>query len=541
MVTKAEIKEAQDPETMTTVSPCYWAVDNQIRLQAGVFSLHDREYLLDPMECEAQKQAFKKGAGMGFTEIQVLKSIHGQIYGKYPKGVLYLFPTDGDVTDFSKARFNPLISKNPHSIGRFVQDTDNVGVKNIKGTILFLRGARSSQKIEGLKETSSKLKSIHVDRVVFDEKDEMKSTMIELAKERISSSHVKEIVYISTPTIPDYGIDKDYQDSTQNIWFIKCKKCGYETCLELEFPNCLGQRKDGSVFRKCGKCGAEIYPRDGYWKPQYPNRDIVGWWISQLNSIFVNPGDILNAFLNPPNGNLAEVYNSKLGMAYVAAENMLQTQDVYACCGNDAIAMNDRGPCAMGVDVGSMLHVVIGKMKSNHLYKTVYIGRVPEFSDLHDLAKKFKVKSAVIDMYPETRKVREFQEDEDYKVFGCRYQDQLKEGEKRDEEAGIVTVDRTEICDISHNLIAEEMIELPRRSKELEIYAKEMTSIAKVLEEKKETGVSVYRYRRLDADHYRHATNYFYLACQDIQFKTMPGGKAYQEDEANQSYDILRH
>ena len=43
------------------------------------------------------------------------------------------------------------------------------------------------------------------------------------------------------------------------------------------------------------------------------------------------PGEVLRVFENPPNGNIAEVYNSILGMAYIAAENRLTLNDVYSC------------------------------------------------------------------------------------------------------------------------------------------------------------------------------------------------------------------
>ena len=76
----------------------------------------------------------------------------------------------------------------------------------------------------------------------------------------------------------------------------------------------------------------------------------------------------------------------------------------------------------------------------------------------------------------------------------------------------------------------------------MEAYAKEMKNTAKVLEENKETGTKVYRYRRLGADHYRHATNYYYLASQEralVSLSREDGDSA--GDEENQEYDTLRH
>ena len=47
--------------------------------------------------------------------------------------------------------------------------------------MLYLRGARATGKIEGIKKTSSSLKGIPVDRIVFDEVDEMDPAMVDLA------------------------------------------------------------------------------------------------------------------------------------------------------------------------------------------------------------------------------------------------------------------------------------------------------------------------------------------------------------------------
>ena len=105
--------------------------------------------------------------------------------------------------------------------------------------MLYLRGARVTGKIEGIKRTSSSLKGIPIDRVVFDEVDEMESSMVDLALERLSHSKIQEEAYLSTPSIPDFGIDRLYTQSDQRIWMIEGQECGAETCLELEFPTCL--------------------------------------------------------------------------------------------------------------------------------------------------------------------------------------------------------------------------------------------------------------------------------------------------------------
>lgn len=533
-----------DPRKMRMADAWYWAEFSDIRLGSGKFTTTKHEYEIGILQCDHPNQCAMKGAQMGLTEIGVLKTLWGHIYGRYPQGTLYLFPTWNDVTDFSKGRFNPLIYDNPE-IARHVKGetiakaTEAATIKRIGGSMLYLRSARETGKIQGSKATSPSLKSVAVDRLVFDERDEMADDMVDLALERVSHSEVKEIFQLSTPSVPDYGIDAIYQKSDQRCWFIKCRACGQETCLELEFPECIKERNDGSVYRACMKCGKEIYPRDGDWIALYPERkDLVGWRISQLNSMYIDPGTILALYNDPPNGNIAEVYNSKLGMAYIEAENRLTKGDVFRCCGMEANGKPPRVATGMGVDVGKDLHVAIGHPeREGKSYRLDYVTRVKNFNDLHDLVYRYDVRCAVIDQGPETRKVREFQANEEIKVFLCTYLDKLKVAVREDQRHGMLAVNRTELCDRTHDIFTKEgMMEIPRRCSEIEQFASEMSNTAKQLEEDKRTGSKIYRYRKLGDDHYYHAVNYLFLACEDPSVKyPMPSAWELESMSAGKS------
>lgn len=496
----------------------HWITNNNLQLSHGPWDLKGHEYQVAWLQEVFPEQCFIKGAQIGATEALVLRTLHGMIHGHYPAGSLYLFPTRDDVKDFSKARFDPLIESNAF-IRNFVQSTDAQNIKQIGRGFLYLRGARSTKNVGGAKKSSSQLKSIPVDRVVFDERDEMEDSMVELARERVSHSLVKEIISLGTPTIPDYGIDALYKNSDQRVWFIQCEACSRETCLELEFPNALTRRADGTAFRSCIHCGKEIYPHNGTWRPLYPDKSktLVGWWISQLNSTFIEPYKILNLYEDPPNGDLSEVMNSKLGRAYIPAENRLTMQDIYACCGQDSMLLKHEGPACMGVDVGKNLNVVVGVRKNKQTLKVIWCGRVGEFTDLHDISKKFGVRSTVIDLKPEMRKVRDFQKAEPYSIFGCDYVETRIGLTQWDEKDRVIKCNRTEICDATHNLVTEiGRLELPRRNTELDVFAREMCNMAKVLEEDEESGSKVYRYKKLGPDHYRHALNYCLLASERV-------------------------
>jgi hypothetical protein len=514
-------KKLSDKELLGLLhaSNCFhWITDYNLQLGAGPWTLRNHEYQMAWLAENAPEQCFIKGAQIGASEINVLKTLHGHVHGRYPQGSLYLFPTRDDVKDFSKARFDPLIDQNPF-ISAFVKNTDSQNIKKVGRGFLYLRGARSTKTVGGSKKSSSQLKSISVDRVVFDEFDEMDEAMIELAQYRVAHSRIKELIYLGTPTIPEYGIDAMYQKSDQRVWMVECPKCGKEASLDLEFPDSLRRRLDGTAYRACVHCLGEVHPSKGRWVAQYPSRSdtLVGWWISQLNSTYVDPTHVLNKYEDPPYGDLSEVMNSTLGRAYIPAENRLMPSEVYGRCGSEPMLTKHEGPTCMGVDVGRVLHVVIAQRTTRNTLKVLKVGRYDSFRDLHDLARDFGVKSAVIDLFPEKRKVVEFQKSESFSVFGCNYVETRTGQIAWDEKESIIKGNRTEICDMSHELVSSPSgLVLPRRNREIDQFVREVCNIAKVLDEDSDTGARVFRYKKLGADHYRHALNYALLASERV-------------------------
>jgi len=496
------------------VNAGYWAVFNKIKLQSGVFSFENHEYQLDIMSERHKTTVDIKATQGGFTEIYVFKSLHGMIHNYYKSGVLYLFPTNDDVNDFSKSRFKPLIQANPYSIGRFVKDTDTAALKKVNDAFLYLRGARLSQAIEGEHKESTKLRSIPVDCVVFDEFDLMEDDVELKAEGRMGHSMIQEKHFLSNPTIPDFGIDAKFQESDQRHWHRKCESCREFTSAELEFPDCVKIRDDGTGYIGCKKCGKELRIWPGEWVAAYPSRKIVGRRWSKLTSIFHDPADILEKYVNPPRGNLGDVYRLDLGQAYIAAEDRLRKSDVFQCCGDRIPVSSHDGPCAMGVDVGKIKHIIIGGRTGPNSYQIYRTARLSNWHDISVMAEKFNVKSAVIDIRPYEDAARQFQAQERYRIWLCEYNESTPLGWIYNQNSGIVKVNRTEIFDATHRMVTEKgILVIPRICPEIEEFATQLCATAKVLETNKKTKLSIYRYKKLGDEHYRNALNYFYLAA----------------------------
>jgi hypothetical protein len=315
---------------------------------------------------------------------------------------------------------------------------------------------------------------------------------------------------LSNPTLPDYGIDREFQQTDQRHWLVRCEKCGRYTCLEDSFPGCLLELKN-KVVRGCMRCHSELDPSIGQWVAKRPQvADRRGYRYSQLFSHFVGPAEILRQYRAAKNR--ANFYNLKLGMAFVDAENRLAVQEVLNLCGDQGIAGSDLGPCTMGVDQGKDIHVVIGKRDGAASDRVVYIGVQKEWEALDSLMDLFNVTRCVVDALPETRNARAFAERHRGRVFLNYYVHTLKGPARWDEQKLTVQCNRTESMDASHHEIQNRKILIPRQSSAIEEFAEHLHNVAKKLEENEETGSKQYVYVRLGPDHFRHAFNYECLA-----------------------------
>ena len=549
-----------DNEGMMRNDAGYWAWKSPIKLQAGPFTFKGREYQVEPMSLSVRRMCYIKGTQiLGATEMEGLKSLHGMIMEKYKLGVAHIFPGHDEVSEYSKSRINPLVAANRTFIGKFVKaqktGTDTTSLKKVNGAFFYLRGARQSQKIgDSTESTSSKTAGFSVDREVFDEVDYMDVSVIEKYKGRMRESPHKEEVYLGNPSHEDFGIDLIFKQSDQRYWHRKCSCSGLIstpatttvrgnwTCAEKSFPSCVKIRLDGTGYVGCDKCGKELLPWAGdgsaEWVPDYRDKTAYmhGYMASEMISPRCDPAEVLGDYVNPPFGNLADVIRLRLGRPYSSASDKLTKHVVLANCGNSYPALFHRGPCAMGVDVGKAYHaVVIGIKTAKERYEIIKTVKAKDFQEVYDLARRYKVKSDVVDIGPYYEEARKYQKSSEHKTFLCMYLDNSVVDEMFNENTGVVKVDKTEIFDKTHRLLAEGDIKLPCRCPEIEEFARQCCNCARFEEKDKRHNNMIFRYRPTGdrEDHFRSALNYFILAASGHRIATVSQYKKKRQLVAN--------
>lgn len=431
------------------------------------------------------------------------------------RGTIYWLPTDGDVSDFVNTKLDPLIRGNSdegnplscellNAIGAFGKQTNNQGLKFLYDIPTIWRGIKSK----------SAVKSISADAAVYDEFDEADQSQVAQARKRLSASEHKLERELSTPTIPDYGINKRIQNTDHCHFAFKCEHCGHWNILEENFPSCFQENKDGKYIRTCSRCRRELSVASGTWVKKNLGSKLRGYQVSQLYSPYVSPDEIMLEYRTTEfPGHFA---NHVLGKPFLSATDRISKDLVLSLC-DPMRSMGDSSinPTAMGVDVGADLHVTIIKPKPRK--QIVFAGTVKDFEELTILMLRYNVKQCVIDALPETRKVREFIKKHRHSAWMCFYVEAQKGSYAWNEEEQQVNVNRTESLDASGESFFKKTISLPQRIKILEDFGQHFENTVKVVEEDKKTGSRRYIYKKLGPDHFRHSHNYAEIALSKMR------------------------
>lgn len=350
----------------------------------------------------------RKAGQMGATELALNMSFwmldgRGSVFYALPPG-----PIQGD---FAHSRVDPAISASPH-IREIAGNIDNVGLKTFKGGFNFyIRGTAIPH---GDPSRAAQLSEAPADLAAVDEFDRIPSTAIPLIRERLGDSRLKWEIDLSTPTYPDLGIDREYQDTTQHEPKVRCERCGQWHALDWKMVR-GPVAEDLHARLVCPTCGGVI-ERAGMWQAgraryeaRYPDRPLLGFWVPKLCSERADLDELWNNSQSHEDSKVQTFWNSGMGLAYEPKGARL-TRELIAACSNPAYpTFPDRAmQCAMGVDVGLELHYWIKQITPEGRERAVGIGSVLEWAELDVLMERYNVQRCVVDDRPELREDEAF-------------------------------------------------------------------------------------------------------------------------------------
>lgn len=536
----------------------YFASQIGLELDRGLFTWDGHEYLRRVYEDQHSHIVGRKATQLGLTVCGIIRVIHHSIFLPNYAGAIYFFPTDKDVSEFSRARVSPILENK--ILKDYIKNTDSIGLKRIGNAHVYFRGMKSRV---GLKATPA-------DELVFDELDEVQDLegfsaagARKMALERLSHSPYKFVFEISNPTFPGYGVDVPFQSSDQCYWHMRCDGCKKTLSLDDLMPQILGQdvpflKQIGKsselschecgeihqlVHRVCVYCGHVLNPSIGEWVPKYPERVATrGYQFSQFLSQYVSAGEILHEYRTTTQPEV--FYNTKIGIPWVSAENRITVDQVLELCDSTrSQSTSDVGPCTMGVDVGKFLHVVISKWNTGTTKRLIlHIAKYHDFSELDDLMTRFHVTMCVIDGQPEQKSAREFQKRHLGKVWLNYFNSKQKGNYVWDQKQCIVQENRTEAFDATRILLRgqlpfhEPLYVLPRQEPVVIELATHISNDAKKRFEDGETGAVWYEYVKLGVNHYDTALLYDTIAwSEDLKRRKVLASIAPKLENAQES------
>lgn len=481
-----------------------------IKIRGEEFSLGDHPYLEEIYGKHHPYMVFEKGAQVGISTYTLLKSLW--LCDTHHAKVIYYFPTDSDVSDFSNDRCMPVIRDSDYLSTR-VAGIDNVGLKQIGDSSIYFRGMYSKIKV----------KSVDADVLVFDELDECKQENKQYALDRILHSKLKWVMELSQPSIPDFGVDLEFKKSDQRFWHIRCSGCRRWVCLEESFPACIGVKKEIIEFA-CPKCGKKLNRSKGEWIAKYPSRkERRGYHLSQLFSLFISAKEVWDAFISARRTfERVRFYNSLLGFAYAGDRQPLTEEILDRCEGDWGLRVPPENSAVyMGVDVGDLLHVAIGHSIDLERISTDYLEVTSDWARLYWLMEHMGVNVCVIDALPYKNSAKKFARKFRKKVYIQYFKEMAlktrEEGEGMD-AVPVVLTDRTESLDETVDMLKRGDILIPAMSKcfgkdleTLETFRKHLKMLVKD-EVESARGEKKFVYKRNVENHFGMALNSMRIA-----------------------------
>jgi hypothetical protein len=476
----------------------------------------------------------EKSVQCGISEYAVCRAFAGCWKGQ---AVLYVMPGDVECQREISGRINPVLS-NVEFYNQNLGKTDNVRFKELwKGRCYFVGS-----------NTKNSFKSIAIQLLILDEKDECNQANLAFAFDRLAAAKQRtgrepETLEISNPSVGGYGIDAVYSKSDKKVWQLKCPACGQ--WQPIKWVGNVIRMLDGNQYELIDRawtagCGRDIHlgcircgvPLDrlarGEWVAEYPDRSISGYHVSQLFTAQTTIEKLWAVWQDSQVSpiRMQRFANSILGEAY-SAEGSSITDDMMAACCDQSYFMPETGEgCIAGVDVGGVLHVSISSLKDGKRVKR-FIGTLPltkDWSELDRVLRLYNVFCCVIDKRPEFSAAVAFRDSHPGVVYLCEYPPNPTVRELQvDPVVQDVKIDKHLSLDESYAAYARKMIVLPANYQSIAGFTDQMKAPARMYREFGQSKVIMAVWVEKDGqpDHFRHADNYEYIA-QQIAYGNVP-------------------
>jgi hypothetical protein len=472
LVTRLENRYAIDRVDMSMSA---W-IEANTKLKKKPFSLeghHFQRAIIDDMH---PNMDVVKCSQVGLTEVQLRKMLAFLVRNVGVKAIFTL-PNDKMYRRVSQTRIQPMIKEsavfNPEGSRDWTRSMD---LMQFDQSFLYITGA-----------TEGDATSIDADAVFNDEVDLTDQKMLSLFQSRMQASSWKISQRFSTPSHVGFGIDKGYGSSDQMEYMCRCHQCRHWNIPDftrdfIHLPGLPDHLQDLShiddrvldkldlddAYVMCEKCGASLDLDNSdmrAWVPRYPERSKFarGYYVRPFVTSTLDIHYILQQLQKYKQRDyIRGWYNTVLGKAFTDGHSRLRESDIRANFvhpGEIEIGPND--PCALGIDVGLICHVVIGKLTPSGLAVAKFLtvpsdeieGWVADFAETHNLV------GGAMDRQPYTPTANAVFEASKGKVYPVEYRGQKEINAVKDE------VNDIQYFQANRTLLIDEVVKRVRKHK----------------------------------------------------------------------------
>ena len=487
-------------------------IEANTRLLGRNFSLEGHDFQRDILNDESQQMVVKKCSQVGLTEIIIRWGLAFLVRNQ-GLTVIMTQPTRQMALNFSTTRVDEIVKEAPLMNNLLNYKVDSKELKQLGKSYLYIKGTKGS----------SSAISVPADAIITDEYDFSDMAVVGKYNSRLSHSKHKIIKRFSTPTIPDFGVSKEFELSTKNQYLQKCPHCNhwnnhdffrdtkilhddyYDMPLENVTLDDLVMIGPDQVVMQCEKCKK---PMDYHkytkmeWVPEHPGRFISGYQVRPWHTATQRPFDLLRSRED------YELYsdwvNFGLGEDYIDANQIFDT---------DKLIPGKFDPASsyglfIGIDFGKDCWLVLGfpTPKGIVICSTEKISEHKIKARVKELIYKYYIVGMVLDALPQTKLSADIRDLLPGKAFTCYYSDNQKDYFALKANEQDVTVNRTQLYD---KVLATDEVSVTV-SDQYDTFEQHMHGMIK--QRLKDDEVEAVRYVKVKPDHFLHAFGYMKLA-----------------------------
>lgn len=508
-----------------------WLEDNTF-INGRPWSFKDHEWQLGPLLSDAPEHAMIKPSQVGASEMSVrLALARVAIMRGYT--LLYILPSSKFASVFAKTRADSVINDSPALSSAVDRNLNSSEVKRFGSSYIFWRGAQL-----GSQAVSIPASCLLMDETCFCDQD-----VLTAYTSRLTHSEHRHRISLSTPTLPGYAIDADFQDSLKNYRMYKCSHCGswhwFDFFNDVRVPGAPDfnfHNITSSLLQKypqyvdahiaCPTCGKEpdLGPDYREWVPE--NTDYKGrrhgWHVSPIDVPKYNtPGYMIEAATRYA---LREDWmNNTLGLTAQSLESTITREDMLKCL----VDNRPDGGCSyvMGLDLGTESFCIIAAVLGDNTLIIVHMESIPLNKLVErrlELEREYRVRMTVCDSMPYSESVYRMQQaspnlyaavyvkNRSVEAYTVRYHEE--DADKGKLDLRMVNINRDRAFDVLMESVKSGFI-LKVKSDTDETWIAHATDMKRVKAFDKDNELTVtWQKSRRGVDHAWHATLYAWVA-----------------------------